>query len=62
MGHCVSDFSQKLLAYVIVQNYTPAAAILMISAIRAILNFRGPSNPELYGNSRTASRDSQVSF
>jgi hypothetical protein len=23
IGHCVADFSQKLLAYVIVQNYTP---------------------------------------
>jgi hypothetical protein len=23
MVHCVADFSQKLLAYVIVQNYTP---------------------------------------
>jgi hypothetical protein len=23
MGHCVADFSQKLLAFVIVQNYTP---------------------------------------
>jgi hypothetical protein len=39
-----------------------SAAILMISAIRAILNFRGPSNPELYGNSRTVSGDSQVRF
>jgi hypothetical protein len=23
MGHCVADLSQKPLAYVIVQNYTP---------------------------------------
>jgi hypothetical protein len=23
IGHCVANFSQKLLAYVIVQNYTP---------------------------------------
>jgi hypothetical protein len=23
MGHCVADFTQTLLAYVIVQNYTP---------------------------------------
>jgi predicted HAD superfamily hydrolase len=23
MGHCVDDLSQKLLAYILVQNYTP---------------------------------------
>jgi hypothetical protein len=36
MGHCVSDFSQKLLAYVIdrIIHQVASAAILMISAIR----------------------------
>jgi hypothetical protein len=54
----MADFSQKLLAYVIVQNYTAGG-------IRSNFNDFGNSGnfeflrSELYGNSRTASGSAQ---
>jgi hypothetical protein len=37
MGNCVADFSQKLLAYVIVQNYSPGG----VSSIFLIIGNSG---------------------
>jgi AICAR transformylase/IMP cyclohydrolase PurH len=34
MWHCVADFSQKLLAYVIVQSYTPCGVSSNLMNIR----------------------------
>jgi hypothetical protein len=48
----VADFSQKLLAYVIVQNYTPGGVSSNFNDFGNSGNFE--FSLELYGNSRTA--------
>jgi hypothetical protein len=60
LGHCVADFSQKLLAYVIVQNYTPGGVSSNLNDFGNSGNFEF-SRSELYRNSRTASGDSLCS-
>jgi hypothetical protein len=61
MGHCVADFSQKLLAFVVVQNYTPGGVSSNFNDFGNSGSFEF-SWSELYGNSRTASGHSLLSL